>query len=73
MWKERNQRLNISKIEQQIQPYVDSDNILGLAVAIVQPDEIIYTHGFGRTSVEDQAITVTPNTLFAYGSISTNL
>jgi CubicO group peptidase (beta-lactamase class C family) len=65
--------LNVSKIEQHIQHYVDSDYILGLAVAIVQPDEIIYTHGFGRTGVEDQSITVTPDTLFAYGSISKNI
>lgn len=65
--------LTISKIEQQIQRYVDSGDVLGLAVAIVQPDEIIYASGFGRTSVEGQPTSVTPNTLFAYGSISKNI
>jgi CubicO group peptidase (beta-lactamase class C family) len=65
--------LNVSKIEQQIQHYVDSDYILGLAVAIVQGDKITYAHGFGMTSVEDEPTRVTPNTLFAYGSISKNI
>ena len=65
--------LNVSKIEQQIQHNVESNAVLGLGVAIVHPDEIIYTHGFGKTSVEDQPTTVTPNTLFAYGSISKNI
>ena len=63
--------LNVSKIEQQIQYQVDSGDILGLAVAIIQRDEITYARGFGLTTVEDEPTRVTPNTLFAFGSICT--
>lgn len=53
-----------------IQSCIDNQAILGAAVAILQNGEIIYTAGFGTTSVEDHGLKVTPQTLFAYGSIS---
>jgi len=42
-------------------------HIPGMALAIVQGDQIIYTHGFGMADLEQQT-PVTPETLFAIGS-----
>jgi CubicO group peptidase (beta-lactamase class C family) len=58
------------RIDAFIQSYIDNQAILGMAVAILQNGEIVYTGGFGTTSVEDNGVKVTPQTLFAYGSIS---
>jgi hypothetical protein len=46
---------------------------LGAAVAILQGGEIVYLGGFGTTSIEEGGVQVTPQTLFAYGSIGKNL
>jgi CubicO group peptidase (beta-lactamase class C family) len=40
----------------------------GLALAVVQGDEVVYARGFGVTSVEDGGLPVTAQTLFRIGS-----
>ena len=52
-----------------IQRYMSNQTALGVAVAILQNGEIIYANGFGKTSIEESGVSVTPTTLFAYGSI----
>ncbi|MEM7125577.1 MAG: serine hydrolase domain-containing protein [Chloroflexota bacterium] len=64
---------NYQVLEEKIQSAVGSDAILGLSVAIIKGGEIEYLKGFGSTSVEDDALSITPLTLFDYGSISKNL
>ena len=50
-----------------IQEAIESDNIPGVAVAIVQGDEIILAEGYGLRDVANSA-PVTPETLFHIGS-----
>ena len=59
------QRLNrlVEELEQQRQTL----HIPGMAIAIVQDDEVILTHGFGVADIENET-PVTPDTLFAIGS-----
>jgi len=42
-------------------------HIPGMAMAIIQGDELIYTHGFGSSDLEN-GTSVTPETLFGIGS-----
>ena len=44
-------------------------HIPGMAIGVVQGDELIYSQGFGMANIEE-AIPVTPKTLFAIGSSS---
>ena len=53
-----------------IQSYIDNQDILGAAIAILQDGDLVYLGGFGKTSIEENSVPVTPHTLFAYGSIS---
>ena len=62
--------IDIPQIEACIHGYIGVDSILGMAIAIVEGDEIIYRKGFGTTSVEDGGLPVTPKTIFAIGSTS---
>jgi CubicO group peptidase (beta-lactamase class C family) len=56
-------------LEQQIQQRMQGQKVPGLALAVVKDEEIIYTHGFGVTSMEaDNCLSVTPQTLFLIGS-----
>ena len=59
------QRLDrlVEELEQQRQTL----HIPGMAIAIVQDDEVILTHGFGVADIENET-PVTPDTLFAIGS-----
>ncbi len=59
------QRLDllVEYLEQQRQTL----HIPGMAIAIVQNDEVVLTHGFGVTNIETQT-PVTPETIFAIGS-----
>lgn len=65
--------LNIYRLEQRIQQYVAAQKMVGLALAIVQGNDVTYARGFGVTSVEDGGLPVTPHTLFCIGSISKTL
>jgi CubicO group peptidase (beta-lactamase class C family) len=62
--------LNLFILAQRIEQLIHEARIPGLALAIVRGDEVVYARGFGVTSVEDAGLPVTPQTLFAIGSIS---
>lgn len=59
---------NFYLLEQQIEEQMNTAQVPGLALAIVQNQEILYARGFGVTSVEDGGLPVTPQTLFPIGS-----
>lgn len=61
------------QIETIIQSYIDNRSVLGTAVAILQNGKVIYSGGFGTTSVAANGIPITNQTLFAYGSIAKNV
>src|SRR5689334_3629436 len=48
---------------------MDMYNIPGTALALVQDDKVIYSKGYGFRSYEDKQ-PVTPDTVFAIGSVS---
>lgn len=60
----------IPAIEQVIQEEMQKNQIPGLAIAVVHKQEIIYAKGFGTTSVEENGVPVTPDTLFRIGSVT---
>jgi CubicO group peptidase (beta-lactamase class C family) len=57
-------------LEKQIEDQMSVAHVPGLALAIVQHQDILYAKGFGVTSVEDGGLPVTPRTLFRIGSIT---
>jgi CubicO group peptidase (beta-lactamase class C family) len=60
-------------IDTLVHSYMDQAAAVGAAIAILKDGEISYLGGFGTTSVEEGGVEVTPNTLFAYGSIAKNI
>ena len=60
--------LNLYQLEQNIAARMKATHVPGLALAIVEGQEVIYAQGFGVTSVEDGGLPVTPQTLFRIGS-----
>jgi len=62
--------MNIYALEQNIQQLMAREHVPGMALAILQSDEIIYARGFGVTNTEIGGIPVTPETLFRVGSIT---
>lgn len=62
--------LNYYQLEQSIEVAMQKFYIPGLALAIVHECTLIYTRGFGVTSVEDGGVAVTPETLFRIGSVT---
>ena len=60
--------LNLYQLEQFIDTGMKETYTPGLALAIVQKQEVVYARGFGITSVEDGGLPVTPQTLFRIGS-----
>jgi CubicO group peptidase (beta-lactamase class C family) len=51
-----------------IQPYIDNQTLLGVSVAVVKGQEIVYSQGFGIANAETQTA-VTAKTLFSLGSV----
>jgi CubicO group peptidase (beta-lactamase class C family) len=60
----------MKSINDLVQPFIDRQAILAAAVAILKDGEIVELGGFGTASVEESGVKVSPQTLFAYGSIS---
>ncbi len=60
--------LNLYRMEQLIETHMKETYVPGLAMAIVQDQQVVYARGFGVTSVEDGGLPVTPQTLFRIGS-----
>lgn len=59
--------LHSYRLEQQIQEFMQEAHVPGLAVAIVEDQDIVYARGFGVTSVEEGGIPVTPRPSFVSG------
>jgi CubicO group peptidase (beta-lactamase class C family) len=62
--------LQTQELEKVIHEEMKKLQIPGLAIAVVHKQEIIYAKGFGMTSVEDNGVQVTPDTLFRIGSVT---
>ncbi|AYK08382.1 serine hydrolase domain-containing protein [Brevibacillus laterosporus] len=62
--------LRIKELEHQITMEMEQARVPGLAIAIIHNKELVYTKGFGVTSVQDSGVAVSPQTLFRIGSIS---
>ncbi|HWI63175.1 MAG TPA: serine hydrolase domain-containing protein [Symbiobacteriaceae bacterium] len=55
---------------ERVQGYMSEQQVPGLAVAVVRDGALLYSQGFGVTSVEDGGLPVTTSTLFRIGSIT---
>ena len=62
--------LNIFALERHIVSQMQAHQVPGLALALVEGEEILYARGFGVTSVEEGGVSVTPQTLFRIGSVT---
>ncbi|MBI9050802.1 MAG: beta-lactamase family protein [Anaerolineaceae bacterium] len=60
-------QINIKEIDQFLEQQVDANRIPGMAIAIIQEDEILFMKGYGESS---PGVPVTPQTQFYLGSIS---
>jgi CubicO group peptidase (beta-lactamase class C family) len=56
-------------LDTELQTVLDTWSGAGFAVAVVEKDQIVYAKGFGYRDYENK-VAVTPNTLFAIGSVS---
>ena len=65
--------LNSYALEQEIDQRMQAARVPGLAIAVVQDLRVVYSSGFGVTSVEDGGLPVTPQTLFRIGSITKSM
>jgi CubicO group peptidase (beta-lactamase class C family) len=62
--------LNVHEMEQAIQTQMTTARVPGLALAIVQDQEIVYARGFGVTAADATGVSVTPQTLFRLASVT---
>ncbi|KAA0545412.1 beta-lactamase family protein [Bacillus sp. BGMRC 2118] len=62
--------INIKELELMIKESMENAYVPGLAIAITKGNETVYEAGFGVTSIEDNGIAITPNTLFCIGSLT---
>ena len=65
----RNQSSSLATLDQSIPSQMQQWKVPGLAIAVVQNGQVIYSRGFGLRDVKDN-LPVTTKTLFAIGSIS---
>ena len=54
--------LNFHRLEQSVEEHMQVAQVPGVALAIVQGQEIIYARGFGVTSADGVGLPVTPHT-----------
>jgi CubicO group peptidase (beta-lactamase class C family) len=62
--------INISEIEKRLYDVREIKHIPGMALALIQNQQIIYARGLGMTSIEEEGSQVTAQTLFRIGSLS---
>jgi CubicO group peptidase (beta-lactamase class C family) len=62
--------LNINDLENKIIEEMDEHKVPGLSIAVVKDNNVIYSNGFGMTSVEENGVKVSPDTLFRIGSVT---
>src|SRR6266508_4275034 len=60
----------LSEVEQQIEMEMGLGQVPGLAAAIVRGERIVWSRGFGVTTVADGTSPVTPSTPFRIGSVT---
>ena len=65
--------LNWSEIEARVGEAMATAIVPGLAMAVIQAGEVVYTHGFGVTGDFPAAPAVTPETVFRIGSVTKSL
>lgn len=63
------QDTRLHSLETEITSLMEAYKTVGLAVAIVENDKVIYTKGFGFRNHQEK-LPVTPNTLFPIGSVT---
>ena len=63
-------KVHMTRLENKFQSLIDQNMMVGLSLAIVREGNLIYSQGLGMTGVEDYCLPITPDTLFAIGSIS---
>ena len=59
----------LAQVEELVTELLNEEPLAGLAVGIVQGDELVYAKGFGLADIKEQK-PVTPDTVFRIGSIS---
>jgi CubicO group peptidase (beta-lactamase class C family) len=62
--------LNLAQMEQTIEEAMKNARVPGLALVILHHREMFYMKGFGVTSIEENALPVTEQTLFRVGSLT---
>jgi CubicO group peptidase (beta-lactamase class C family) len=62
--------MNCYHLEHTLEQTMQAERVPGIALALVQNEEVIYARGFGVTSVEEGSLPVTPQTLFRIGSVT---
>lgn len=60
--------MQFAELKEQIEERRQAAGVPGVALAVIQGNQIIHTAGFGTTSVEDGAGPITPQTLFRIAS-----
>ena len=60
----------MEQIQKYLQDIVNTEKIVGMAVAVTDKKEILFAEGFGMESVERPQVSVTPNSLFRIASIT---
>jgi CubicO group peptidase (beta-lactamase class C family) len=64
-----NKKINIKKFDKKILKVMDDTGIPGLSLAIIENNQIVYTHAYGYKRMTDKS-KVDPNTLFEGCSLS---
>lgn len=63
----QNAQENLKGIDIEIEKIITDYKAVGISVAIVKDDKIIYSKGYGFRDLENKLV-VTPNTIFGIGS-----
>jgi CubicO group peptidase (beta-lactamase class C family) len=66
-------KAEFTHLENKFQALIAQRSIVGLALAVIQDGEVVHSSGMGVTSVEDYQLPITPDTLFAIGSITKSI
>jgi CubicO group peptidase (beta-lactamase class C family) len=62
--------INYYQLEKMIEDHMKQVHVTAAALAVVNDQEILYARGYGRTSVEEGGVAVSPRTLFRIGSVT---
>ncbi|GHO89390.1 serine hydrolase domain-containing protein [Dictyobacter formicarum] len=65
--------MDIRELEQRFQDDFERSHVPGAALVLLQNHHVIFARSFGKTSVEESGVPITPQTLFLLGSITKGL